>query len=120
MADTLPPTPQDRAAIAAAVLRHYRDGGEAAWTQGRYHAAEACDLAGAVRLATADRVPGSAEAQDAMLIACVRHGLDLDLDTPAKAETALVGFNDYPDRTFADVLALCEKVARRLEAEAQA
>ena len=118
MADTLPPTPQDRAAIAAAVLRHYRDGGEAAWTQGAHRNADAFDLSGIVLHETAVRVPGSIEAQDAMLIAYVRHGLDLD--TPAKAETALVGFNDYPDRTFADVLALCEKVARRLEAEAQA
>lgn len=117
MAGPTPLTPQDRAAIAAAVLRHCRKGGEAAWTQGQYREAEAYDLSGIILHETA-RMNGSAGAQDAVLIAYARIGLGLKVETPARDERALVGFNDLLSRTFADVLALCERVAHSLDAEA--
>lgn len=106
MTEPTPLTPQDRAAIAAAVLRHYRK-------------TEAYDLSGIVLCEMAERMSGSPGAQDAMVIVYARIGLDLNVDTFAAAEKAIVGFNDWPNRTFADVVALCEKVARTLEAETQ-
>ena len=118
-----PLPPQDRAAIAAAVLRHYREGGEASWTQGKYQVGEAYDLSGGVLTKTGEHFLNQPldDRDKAMVVVYARLGLDLiDVDTFAKAERAIVGFNDKPSRTFEQVVTLCEKVADRLNAEAAA
>lgn len=68
--------------MAAAVLRRYHEGRDAAWTQGKYRAAESYDLSGIVLCETAARTNGSAGAQDAKLIAYARIGR-----RPARAGT---------------------------------
>ena len=123
-------TPEQRAKIAEDVHAHFAGAGPAGWQKDAYasaigrgkvdydHPEATCfSLCGIILRRTGHEGKGRA-ADDEMLIAYVRHGLALPTARPATAASAIAGFNDYPARTFEDVVALCAKVAEALRAEA--